>query len=192
MLTSLMVKHLRCIMSIRRWQYRRNVDILKQAGLPSMYDMLIQKNLHWAGRVIRIENIRFPRQIRFSQLPSGDRSRGHPKLRFKVTVKRHLTEKGSEAGDWYTLAQYRSPWREMINISSRQKNPCSICVELSSFTRKSSRVCNSVFDHKPVVSTVWELSSLSLACFPVFKALSGPVTPRPSSLQRLVRFSVCR
>ena len=44
-LTAFMMKHLRYIMNIRWWHYRRNVDILKQAGLPSMYDMLDAEEL---------------------------------------------------------------------------------------------------------------------------------------------------
>ena len=116
-LNTFMMKHLRSILNVKWWHYRRNADILHKAGLPSMYDMLIQKNLRWAGRVARLDNSRLPKQIFFSQLLSGDRNRGRPKLRYKDTVKRHLKKKGIDAGDWYTLAQDRSSWRKMIHTS---------------------------------------------------------------------------
>lgn len=48
-----------------------------------MYNMIIQKNSHWAGHVARMDNTRLPKQSLFSQLPSGDRNRGSPQAKIQ-------------------------------------------------------------------------------------------------------------
>ena len=114
-LNTFMMKHLRYIMGVRWWHYRKNTDILEKAGLPSMYELLMQKNLRWAGHVARLDSNRLPKQILFSQLSTGCRNRGRPKLRYKDTVKRHLKAKDIDVDSWYTQAQDRTSWRSMIH-----------------------------------------------------------------------------
>ena len=53
-LHAFMMRHLRSIMKIR-WQDKvTNIKVLKWAGLSSMEDFLIRKNLRWIGHPLRI------------------------------------------------------------------------------------------------------------------------------------------
>ena len=50
-LHAFMMRHLQSIMKIR-WQDKvTNIKVLKRAGLPSMEDLLIRKNLRWTGHL---------------------------------------------------------------------------------------------------------------------------------------------
>jgi len=39
---------------IQGWDFISNEETLAQANLPSMYELLIQKNLRWAGHVLLV------------------------------------------------------------------------------------------------------------------------------------------
>ena len=78
-----MMGHLRAIMKITWKDKVTNKEILERANLPSMEDLLIRKNLRWAGHVMRMPSERLTKQILFSQLPAGERAVGRPWLRYK-------------------------------------------------------------------------------------------------------------
>ena len=63
------------------------------SNLPSMYELLIQRNLRWVGHIHRMDDSRLPKQILYSQLKEGLPGIGRPRLRFKNTVKRNLKDK---------------------------------------------------------------------------------------------------
>ena len=67
-----------------------NKEILERAFLirRSMEDLLIRKNLRWTGHFSRMSPDRLPKQVIYSQLSSGHRKRGRPRLRFKDTIKK--------------------------------------------------------------------------------------------------------
>ena len=53
-LHAFMMRYRRVIMKIR-WQDKvTNIKVLKQAGLPSMEDLLIRKNIRWTGHLLRM------------------------------------------------------------------------------------------------------------------------------------------
>ena len=117
-LNSYMMRHLRLILNVKWWNFVSNEKVLQQAGLPSMYDALIQRNLRWAGHINRMENTRLPKQILYSQLKNGTRGVGRPRLRFKDTVKRNLKNKQISLGRWQKLSQKRDEWRSKIHWKS--------------------------------------------------------------------------
>ena len=109
-LHAFMMRHLRLIMKIR-WQDKvTNIKVLKRAGLPSMEDLLIRKNLHWTGHLLRMPTDRIPRQVLYSQLPEGQR----PRLRYKDTIKRSLKKRDIEINSWESLAIQRDVWRDTV------------------------------------------------------------------------------
>ena len=63
-----------------------NMAIIERIGLPSMEDLLIRKNLLWTVYLMRMSPDRLPKQVLYSQLSSGHRKRGRPRLRFKDTM----------------------------------------------------------------------------------------------------------
>ena len=77
-----------------------NKEILELIGLTSMDDLLIRKNLRWTGHLMRMSPDRLPKQVLYSQLSSGQRKRGRPRLRFKDTIKRNLKMSDIKSDSW--------------------------------------------------------------------------------------------
>ena len=91
-----------------------NKDILERTGLPSMEELLIRKNLQWTGHLMRMSPDRLPKQIVYSQLSSGHRNRGRPRLRFKDTIKRNLKLRDIKTDSWTSLSQQKDKWRGIV------------------------------------------------------------------------------
>ena len=98
-----------------------NKEILGRIGLPSMEDLLIKKNLLWTGHLMRMSSDRLPKQILYSQLSSGHRQRGRPRLRFKDTIKRNLKLRDIKTDSWTSLSQQRTKGVR------RSRNESSLC-----------------------------------------------------------------
>ena len=89
-LESFHVRALRSILGIN-WQDRiTNLEVLDRANPTSIESMLIKAQLRWVGHVIRMEEFRMPRRLMYGELQLGKRNQGHPKLRYKDTVKANL------------------------------------------------------------------------------------------------------
>ena len=112
------MRHLRTIMNIKWWQHISNNEILKRAGYPSVHALLMQRTMRWTGHVARMEDKRLPKQVLFSQLSSGSRKIGRPKLRYKDTIKRNLKDLDIPTDTWYQLASDRTRWRAAIHETS--------------------------------------------------------------------------
>ena len=112
-LHAFMMRHLRSIMRIIWMDKVTNKDTLERTGLPSMED-LIRKNLRWTGYFMRMSPERLPKQIFYSQLSSGHRKRGRPRLRFKDTIKRNLKLREVKTDSWTSLSQQRDKWRAIV------------------------------------------------------------------------------
>ena len=113
-LHAFMMSHLRSIMKIRWLDKVTNIKVLKRAGLPSMEDLLIRKNLHWTGHLLMMTMDRLPRQVLYSRLPDGQRPRGRPRLRYKDTIKRNLKKRDIDTNSWKSLALQRDVWRDTV------------------------------------------------------------------------------
>ena len=109
-----MMRHLRSIMRITWMDKVTNKEILERTGLPSMEGLLIRKNLRWTGHLMRMSPDRLPKQVLYSQLSSGHRKRGRPRLRFKDTIKRNLKLRGIKIDSWTSLSQQRDKWRATV------------------------------------------------------------------------------
>ena len=75
-LNTYMMRHLRQILNVKWWDFISNADILTRANLPSMYELLIQRNLRWVGHIYRMNDSRLTKQILYSQLKEGLRGIG--------------------------------------------------------------------------------------------------------------------
>ena len=89
-LHAFMMRHLLSIMRITWMDKVTNKETLDRTGLPFMEDLLIRKNLWWTGHLMSMSPDRLAKQVLYSQLSSGHRNRGRPRLRFKDTIKRNL------------------------------------------------------------------------------------------------------
>jgi hypothetical protein len=118
-LHAFMMRQLRDIMSIK-WQDKiTNIEVLKRANLPSMEDILIERNLRWLGHVHRMDKERLPRQLLFSQLCKGRRNQGRPRLRYKDVVKRNMNVRQIPTSNWRSIASNRAAWRSAIKNKAK-------------------------------------------------------------------------
>ena len=109
-----MMRHLRSIMRITWMGKVTNKDIFERTGLASMEDLLIRKNLWWNEHLMRMSPDRLSKQVLCSQLSSGHRKRGCPRLRFKDTIKRNLKLRDIKIDSWTSLSQQRNKWRATV------------------------------------------------------------------------------
>ena len=106
--------HLNCLRKLLRvkWQHKvPDTDILEQSGMPSVFTMLRQSQLRWAGHITRMPDERLPKRVLYGELQHGARSQGGQKKRFKDTLKASLKDFGIDHNSWETLAQDRPTWR---------------------------------------------------------------------------------
>ena len=68
---------------------------LQRASVPSIESILLQVQLRWAGHVTRMEDVRMPKAVFFSELREGKRDRGAPRKRYKDQLKRQLAQAGT-------------------------------------------------------------------------------------------------
>ncbi|KAK2184175.1 hypothetical protein NP493_277g01004 [Ridgeia piscesae] len=109
-----MMRHLHSIMRITWMDKVTNKKILERRGLPSMEDLLIRKNLRWTGHLMRMSPDRLPKQILYSQLSSGHRKNGRPRLLFNDTIRRNLKLRDITTDSWTSLTQQRYKWRALV------------------------------------------------------------------------------
>ena len=91
-----------------------NKEIFERTELPAVEDLLIRKNLRWTGHLMRMSPDKLPKQVLYSQLYSGQRKRGRPRLRFKDTIKRNLKLRDIKIVSWTSVSQQRVKWRATV------------------------------------------------------------------------------
>ena len=87
--------HKHCFRSILgiKWQdHVSDEEVLKRASLPSIESVLLQVKLRWAGHVTRMEDLRMPKAVFFSELQERKRNRGAPRKRYKDRLKKQLAQ----------------------------------------------------------------------------------------------------
>ena len=57
---------------------------------------------------------RLPKQVLYSQLSSGHRRKGRPRLRFKDTIKRNLKLRDIKTDSWISLSRQSDKWRAIV------------------------------------------------------------------------------
>ena len=113
-LNSCHMRSLRRILGII-WSDRvPNTQVIKRAGLPTMYTLLRQRRLRWLGHVRRMEDGRIPKDILYGELASGKRSVGRPQLRYKDVCKGDLKALDINIQCWEDMIADRNSWRSML------------------------------------------------------------------------------
>ena len=103
-----------------KWQDKvPDTEVLTRAGLPSIFTMLMQSQLRWAGHVARMPDHRLPKKLLFGELERGKRSLGAPKKRFKDCLKASLKAFDISPATWEDAAQDRSGWRAAVHQGAK-------------------------------------------------------------------------
>ena len=82
--------------------------------MPSVFTMLRQTQLRWAGHIARMPDERLPKRVLYGELQNGARSQGGQKKRYKDTLKASLKDFGIDHNSWETLAQDRPSWQGAV------------------------------------------------------------------------------
>ena len=69
-----------------------NEGVLKKASMPSIKSIFLHVLLRWAGYVSRMEDLRMPKAVFFSELQEGKRDRDAPRKRYKDQLKRQFAQ----------------------------------------------------------------------------------------------------
>ena len=110
---------LRKLLNIK-WQDRiPDTEVLAQADLPSIYTILMQSQLRWAGHVARMPDHRLPKRLFYGELQQGKRSHGGQKKRFKDTLKTSLKAFAITPDSWEQTAMDRAMWRSSVHKGSK-------------------------------------------------------------------------
>ena len=89
-------RRLRSILGIKWQDHVSSKNVLKRASLL----ILLQVQLRWAGHVTRMEDVRIPKAVFFSELQEGKRDHGAPRKRYKDQLKRQLSQAGISHQSW--------------------------------------------------------------------------------------------
>ena len=74
----------------------------------------MRAQLRWVGHLQQMSDNRMVKQIFYSELSSGARSRGGQRKRYKDTLKQTLKLTGIDTKTWHELAKNRTGWRQAV------------------------------------------------------------------------------
>ena len=95
-----------------RWSLRvPHVEIRRRAGIDSLESILTQRQLRWAGHVIRMPENRLPRRVMYGELTLGRVGVGPPRKRYKDRLKHCLRSCYIPPEQLETRAEDRYEWR---------------------------------------------------------------------------------
>ena len=75
---------------------------------------MLQVQLHRAGHVTRMEDVRMPKAVFFSELQEEKRDRDAPRKRYKGQLKRQLAQAGLSHQSWQQEASDRDNRRSSM------------------------------------------------------------------------------
>ena len=103
----------RKILGITWQKHIPDTEVLTQVSLSSIYTILMQSQLRWAGHVARMKNHHLSKKLIFGELSQGQHSQGGQKKHFKDTL-RGITPNILEY-----LAQDREKWYEVVKRGAK-------------------------------------------------------------------------
>ena len=95
-----------------------NEEGLKRASLPSIESFFLQVQLRWAGHFTRMEDVRIPKAVFFSEFQEGKCGRGVPRKGYKNQLKKQLAQAGISHQSWQQEASDRDSWSSLVRKAS--------------------------------------------------------------------------
>ena len=111
---------LRRILKIR-WQdlrRRTNNSVLEETNSTSIEARIITHQLSWAGHVVRMPDLRLPKQIIYSELRNGQHNQGGQFKRYKDVPNANMKRCLINTNDWENAAMDR-PFGDKTSIEDR-------------------------------------------------------------------------
>ncbi|XP_076465981.1 uncharacterized protein LOC143297468 [Babylonia areolata] len=103
-----------------KWQDRTpDTEVLAKATLPSIFTILMQSQLRWAGHVACMPDHRLPKRLFYGELQQGKRSHGGQKKRFRDTLKISLKAFYINPDSWEKSAVDRDKWRAAVHKGAK-------------------------------------------------------------------------
>ncbi|CAH1259012.1 PKD1L3 [Branchiostoma lanceolatum] len=124
--------HMRClqrILGLKWWHKVPHTEVRRRASIEPIESLILQRQLRWAGHVIRMPRNRLPRHILYGELSAGNRNAGGQQKRYKDNLKANLKKCNIKPQSLEKLAEQRSRWRE------------ACAAGITSFTANFDRQC---------------------------------------------------
>lgn len=137
--------HTTCLRKVLgiKWQDRiPDTEVLTRADLPSIYTVLMQSQLRWAGHVARMSDHRLPKKLLFGELQNGKRSQGGQRKRFIDTLKASLKAFNIDHNTWEQSAQDRGKWRSTVHQGAKSCEANRTAAAETRRQAKKSRAAN--------------------------------------------------
>ncbi|XP_076066160.1 uncharacterized protein LOC143039799 [Oratosquilla oratoria] len=99
-----------------------NNEVLSRANSQSMESTIMRHRLRWSGHIARMPETKLPRQILFSELPTGGRPHGRPVQKYKDQLKATLRSTTIEPEIWEEVSSDCSIWRNTIRLERRVRD----------------------------------------------------------------------
>ena len=95
-----------------------DTEVLEKALCPSLESMITTAQLRWAGLLIRMDDVRLPKQLFYGELASGKRPQHKPRKHNKDGLKSNLKDADIDVDTWEATTVDHGAWRELV------KNGC--------------------------------------------------------------------
>ena len=141
--------HIRClqlILGLRWWHKVTHSEIRSRAGIPSIESMLLHRQLHWLGHVIRMPDSRLPHCVPYGQLRLGHKSVGGQKKRFKDHIKSILKKCNIPFNRLEAFTSSRATWRSTCTFGMS-------CFD-AEYDRAAAHRCSRRHQHAPVLCPI--------------------------------------
>ena len=103
------------------WQDKvPNNDVLSRCSCKSMYSIVAERTLRWAGHMQRMPAERLPKAVFYSELVEGTRPVGRPRKRYKDYLQDTLKKCCINPNNFETLAGDRPAWRQAVRVGANQ------------------------------------------------------------------------
>ena len=114
--------HMTCLRKIHGITWQKHIpdtEDLTRASLPSIFIIVMQSQVRWAGYVVRMKDHRLPKKLLYGELSQGKCSQGGQKKRFKDSLKVSLKSIGVTPSCLEYLAVDRDKRHEIIKRGAK-------------------------------------------------------------------------
>ena len=145
---------LRKIFGITWWKHIPDTKVLPRTSLPSIYSILIQSQLCWAGHVVCMKDHCLLKKLLHGKLFKCKCSQGGQKKHFKDTLKVSMKSFGITPNCLEYLVQERDKWREVVKrgakvCETRRNAPTELCRKFRKGTATSATTATIPCYHCP-------------------------------------------